>query len=251
MPENKRIWKYNCQAAVSLSYDDGLPSHVDQVAPDLETAGLRATFYVPALSDLRQRPEKWREVARRGHELGNHTLFHPCRSEPGLVRDFLDPAYNLCNYSIRRWGDEIDAANLILHLIDGRSVRTFGNTCWDNTIGPSNDSINLESHILRRFVAARGGLTNRPVDLNTLNFANLGTIHGDYFSFKDLKTIIDEVTETHGWVILTFHGVGKDAHRLFIDETEHQALLQYLNNQRNYIWTAPIIEVVDYLKMNG
>ncbi len=84
------------RCAVSLTYDDGLRSHFEDVGPTLEKFGLRGTFNIPiAHTSLMQNVEAWRGMATRGHELGNHSLFHPCRSEPsdsdGLAGPGLQP----------------------------------------------------------------------------------------------------------------------------------------------------------------
>jgi peptidoglycan/xylan/chitin deacetylase (PgdA/CDA1 family) len=43
------IWKWpgEVRTAISLSYDDGMDSGLDQAIPDLEAAGFRGTFYLP------------------------------------------------------------------------------------------------------------------------------------------------------------------------------------------------------------
>ncbi|MGB1892738.1 MAG: polysaccharide deacetylase family protein, partial [Candidatus Latescibacterota bacterium] len=69
-------WPEGKRGAVSLTYDDALPVHYEHVAPLLEEHGLRATFYTNVLS-LGANPEAWRQVAAQGHELGNHSIFHP------------------------------------------------------------------------------------------------------------------------------------------------------------------------------
>jgi len=71
------LWPDATQCAVSLSYDDSVPVHHREVAPLLEKHGLRGTFYLSALTI--ENPEAWKIVAAAGHELGNHSLFHPCR----------------------------------------------------------------------------------------------------------------------------------------------------------------------------
>ena len=38
-------WPDNRQGAVSITYDDALPCHFEQVGPAWEAYGLRATFY--------------------------------------------------------------------------------------------------------------------------------------------------------------------------------------------------------------
>src|SRR5215218_9254561 len=65
------------KAAIVLTYDDALRSQLDFAVPQLDAANLRGTFFLDA--DIS--PDdmlRWRKVAARGHELGNHALFHPC-----------------------------------------------------------------------------------------------------------------------------------------------------------------------------
>jgi peptidoglycan/xylan/chitin deacetylase (PgdA/CDA1 family) len=72
-----------CQAAVSLTFDDGMRSQLEVAVPLLNDRGLRATFYLnprgtmPESDDWRERWAAWKKVAEQGHELGNHSLTHP------------------------------------------------------------------------------------------------------------------------------------------------------------------------------
>jgi peptidoglycan/xylan/chitin deacetylase (PgdA/CDA1 family) len=87
-------WPGGAKAAVSLTYDDALDSQIANAVPALRAAGFKATFFLtkdnigPALSD-------WVRVARAGHEIGNHTISHPCGlqaySPAGFARDELIP----------------------------------------------------------------------------------------------------------------------------------------------------------------
>lgn len=236
-------WSNGFQAAVSLTFDDGLPCHPAGVAPLLESFGLRATFYPPILSDLRLHPITWRALARKGHELGNHTLFHPCRGEPEIPRPWLEAGYNLIGYSARRWCDEVDAANFALNLLDGESERTFGNTCFENTIGSAESLINLEPLIAQRFVAARGEHTRQAVLPSQANLFNLGTYDIDGFTADQVIELIEIAFQFNQWVIFTAHGVGAGTHRLFIETEELGRVAAYLAQHRESIWTAPLIEV--------
>ena len=61
-------WPGGEKAAVVLTYDDGMDTHLDYAAPDLAAAGLRATFFVPGHSEsLAKRLSEWRALAARGH----------------------------------------------------------------------------------------------------------------------------------------------------------------------------------------
>src|SRR5260221_225697 len=63
---------------VPLSFDDAFDEHLDNVVPILNEYGIGGTFYVHLGSQrFARRMEEWRDAARVGHELGNHTIFHP------------------------------------------------------------------------------------------------------------------------------------------------------------------------------
>src|ERR1022692_4817337 len=71
-PEGKRV-------AVSLSFDDARASQVDVGLPLLDKYGVKATFYVNPTGDKwTTRLAGWKKAAAEGHEIGNHTMSHPC-----------------------------------------------------------------------------------------------------------------------------------------------------------------------------
>jgi peptidoglycan/xylan/chitin deacetylase (PgdA/CDA1 family) len=233
MNKTQNKWLNNRQAAISLSYDDGIPNHPLVVAPQLEAYGLRGTFYAPLKSDLMQNPLTWRSMAVRGHELGNHSVFHPCWSVQGKYDSWLEKEFNLVNYNAQQWLDEINTANQALALVDGRNQRTFGNNCFDNYLGPEDAPVCLEPMIAQVFLAARGEDTEKPVDLVNID---------------DFTDELNQLLETGGWIIYTFHGVGEEAHTHHINAREHERLLSFLRDNEQNIWTAPVIEVVRWLK---
>jgi hypothetical protein len=72
-------WPDGAKAAICLTYDDALDGHLDYAIPQLDSAGFKGTFYCTGNSpSLYSRMGEWRMAAKNGHELGNHTLFHPC-----------------------------------------------------------------------------------------------------------------------------------------------------------------------------
>ena len=228
---------------VSLTYDDALPCHFESVAPLLEEHGLHGTFYVPCSQGFFDNAESWREVATQGHELGNHSVFHPCHDQT-----WLDEAYNLRHYSARRWSDEVRLANNILTLVDGRTVRSFGNTCHHNIIGSGATASTVEKLAPEFFVAVRGEHTRKPVDLKKINWFNLGTRGADQSTFEELRTEIERMCLRGGWLILTMHGVGPRDHKLCIEEDEHTRLVEWLADRQDTIWTAPVRMVAEALK---
>lgn len=234
-------WPNGRRAAISLSYDDALPVHREETAPQLEAHGLRATFYVPIDSDLLDHRDAWARVAAAGHELGNHTIFHPCRN-PGNRNSWPLPHRNLCDYTPARWEDEVRVANRVLRLFDGRERRSFGHTCCDVVMGQEGATSPLDPIVAKHFVVGRGKTRNQIIDPATANLADVGCCEGDGTTIERLRTQIDRTLEQGGWTLFMFHGVGRD-HRLMIDVHTHAALLALLAERRDTVWTAPVVDI--------
>jgi sialate O-acetylesterase len=242
-------WPDGQQGAVTLSYDDAIVSHFESVAPQLEKAGLRGTFYIsvdrPGFS---RHIDRWRRVAAAGHELGNHSLFHPCRKDRPDEHTWLSDDYNLSEYSPDRWIREMRVANLVLRLVDGKTERTFGNTCCDNSIGPLDDRTCLEELIPKLFVAGRGEFVRKPIDPAGANLPALGHYGADGRSFEQLRSEIEAAVRQGKWIFYMFHGVGKGTHNLYIEAEEHRKLIAYLSANKDRTWTAPAVDVAKYLR---
>ena len=81
--ETRSPWPEQCLGAVSLTFDDGLRSHLATAIPMLDEYGLNGTFYLNPpregnAADWSARLAPWRVAAGNGHEIGNHSLTHPC-----------------------------------------------------------------------------------------------------------------------------------------------------------------------------
>jgi hypothetical protein len=244
---NILAWPNGKKGAVSLTYDDALPVHHQTIAPLLEANGLRGTFYTNILALLRAPEGAWRHVAAQGHELGNHSIFHPCRKDHPERTTWLADDYDLRNYTTQRWLDEMRSASFTLSLLDGRQERSFGNTCCNTELGQGETRHSLEPLIEELFVAGRGPHNSRTITAQTLNLAALGHFSGDARNFESLRPEINRGVEEGGWTIYMIHGVGSDTHNLFIDPDEHQKLVEYLGN-RDDIWTAPLVDVARHLR---
>jgi len=246
--ENVFAWPERIEGAVSLTYDDGLPIHYTVVDPLLRECSLRATFYPMIQSDLQLHPERWRELAAVGHELGNHTVFHPCRQSLTNPDPRLGELYDLSRYTTEQLRAELEVANLVLHLLDGQSERTFGNTCCNTTLGSAAMEQSFEPLLAESFLAARGSLTNRIArPAQDINLFNIGCIDAAGRSLEDLKDLIEQTRACSGWAILMIHGVGADTHHLYLETDVHEHFIHWLAQQQA-IWTAPVRVLARYIK---
>jgi peptidoglycan/xylan/chitin deacetylase (PgdA/CDA1 family) len=97
--QSPAVWNGK-KCAVVLTYDDALSVHLTNVVPVLDSLGLKATFYLSGyFPGFVNNINRWKAVSAAGHELANHTLFHPCAGDrPG--REWVNPVYDLSKYSV-------------------------------------------------------------------------------------------------------------------------------------------------------
>lgn len=239
-------WPGGARAAVVLTYDDGIDAHLDHAVPDLEAANLRGTFYVPGNStSLRKRLEEWRGIARRGHELGNHTIFHPClRHEPGRERTWVEPERQLERYSVDRIAGEVAVMNTLLHAVDGLDVRTMAYTCGDETAGGASyvDSIRPLFTAARAYKNAFKGLA----DPRTLDPYRVPTWALNMNTGAEMIAWVEQAMESGSLAVFTFHGVG-GGHKFDIGREDHRKLVAWLDANRGRVWTAPFVKVMEHV----
>jgi len=237
-------WKDGKKAAVCLTYDDGMECHLDEVGPALNKYGMRATFYCNgSAASLSNRVEDWRDLAAKGHELGNHSLYHPCnKNRPdGTVFDWVKPAYDLGNYSIGQIQEEIILANTLLHAIDGKKRRTYAYTCSDYEVSGTSYVEALDS-----IVTAARGEGPMPNNMQELNLYKMPSKNAAGMSGKEMIGYVEAARSKGTMAVFMFHGVG-DGH-LSITMEAHNELLEYLNQHNDEYWVAPFLEITDYIK---
>lgn len=230
------------QCAVVLTYDDAINVDLDNVLPALDSLNLKATFYLIGSSPVvNSRVNEWRKAAKEGHELGNHSLFHPCDgSLPG--RGFVTAENDLSKYTVTRAVNEIRVNNTLLKAIDGKDLRTFAYPCGDLTAGGQY----FYNQLANEFAGARGVMPG----LQTIDEVNLTNIECYGINGQSADYMIDLVKKamkTHTLLVFLFHGVG-GGHSINVSLSAHSALLHYLYQNRNNIWITPMVQVASYIK---
>jgi len=229
------------KAAVVITYDDAIDEHLNNAIPVLDSLGLKATFYITGFSNsMQKRLNDWKRIAANGHELGNHTLYHPCTG--GAGREWVRPDYDLRNYTIKRILDETRATNLLLQSMDGKTKRTFAFTCGDTRIGDTSFADLLKND----FVAMRGVRSlMHPVGEIRLDNVDCYGVNGE--SGDQLINWAKQAVESNSLLVILFHGVG-GGNGLDVSLSAHRQFLQYLKQHEKEIWVAPMIEVAEYVK---
>ncbi len=239
--QEKKLWN-NKKCAVALTYDDALNIHLDKVIPLLDSLNFKATFYVPGNSPaFKNRIQDWALASKHGHELGNHTLFHPCAGNM-KGREWVKPEYDLNKYTIQRITDEIEISNVLLEAIDGKKNRTFAYTCGDMKVGDTS----FVDIVKKYFIAARGvgGIIQK---INEIDLFNIGCYMVNGESGEDLIELVKKAMNENALLVFLFHGVGGE-HSINVSSEAHRKLLSYLKQNEKDIWVAPMTDIGEYLK---
>jgi len=229
------------KCAVVLTYDDAINQHLDNAIPVLDSLGLKATFYITAFSQSMQtRLNEWEKIATKGHELGNHTLYHPCIGGKG--REWVRPEYDLNNYTVKRMVDETRMTNLFLQALDGKTKRTFAFTCGDMKIGDSS----FINAVKGDFVAARA-VRSQMHKINEIDLYNVDCYMVNGETGTQMIEWVKKAEEANSLLVILFHGVG-GGNALNVSLQVHREFLQFLKKNQKDIWIAPMIEVAEHIK---
>jgi peptidoglycan-N-acetylglucosamine deacetylase len=233
-------WPHGRHAAIALTYDDALRSQLNVAIPQLDAAGLKGTFFLEGEFAQEDLP-RWRAAAAAGHELGNHSIFHPCAR--GTFK--MPPQYNSENYSAKTMLNEIRVMNTFLFAIDGRATRGYATPCGQTKVGGKDYIEALRASGLVHYVR---GVDHAPtvLDPRRINTFDVPTQFFDEgVTGAQLIAFIEKVRRSGGFGVMGFHGVGGDY--LTTSAEAHQALVHYLEANQGDIWIAPLGELLDYV----
>jgi peptidoglycan/xylan/chitin deacetylase (PgdA/CDA1 family) len=234
-------WPSGKRGAVSLSFDDARMSQADIGLPLFDTHGVRVTFYTTSLN-IEQRLAGWKQAAADGHEIGNHSVTHPCT---GNYPDFRNNA--LENYTLEMMARELDGANAQIESLLGVKPRTFAYPCGLKFVGKGRNVKSYVPLVAERFLAGRGYLDEAANDPTICDLAQaLGTPFDD-LDFEKMKKLVDDAGQSGRWVIFVGHDIGSRAHQT-TGVRELEALLEYLTKPDTAIWLDTVAAVASYIQ---
>lgn len=244
-PTSKKVNDFSWNgksAAVVLTYDDGLNVHLGNVIPVLNEHKMVGTFYVNTNAEgFKNRKPEWKTVADQGHELGNHTVFHPCAGQ-SKNRDWVTPEKDLDNYSIAKILAEIATATKELTAIDGKHNRTYAYTCGDRSVLDSSYVFGLKD----KFVAARG-VSRDFNQVGSLDRFNLNAHSMNGHTAEQMKKLVDKAIKGKYLLVFLFHGVGGE-HDLNVEKEAHDELVRYIHKREKDLWVSSLVEVMRFVK---
>ncbi len=231
-------WPDDCLGAVSLTFDDGMTSQLQVAIPMLDEHALTGTFYLnPRGDNWQERLSPWRAAARLGHEIGNHTLGHPC-SRAFRENDAMPSLETMTLADLE--ADVVEAERRLREAIPEQPERSFCYPCYQDHVGEGTERQSYVPMIARHFVAARakGEVANHPA---TCTLHHLASFPVERAWGATLVGLAERAATQGRWTIFTFHGVNQG--HLTVADVDLRELCEHLRRHRERIWTAPVITV--------
>ena len=235
-------WPQGARAALSLSFDDARESQLDVGVPLLAEHEARVTFYLTA-NDVGGRGDAWKRTAAAGHELGNHTLVHPCSGNFPWAR-----ARALENYTLDRMRTELVEANRRIAAATGVTPVTFAYPCGQTFVGRADRVVSIVPLVHELFLAGRGWLDEGPNDPAFVDRAQLFGYPMDDVTFADLKPALDDAIERGQWLVLAGHDIGEGPGRQVTRVSMLRELLAYARAPSRGVWVDTVARVAEHVK---
>ena len=236
----KYLWNNDKQSAISLTFDDGMKSHLDLAIPILENFGLAGTFYPIANGDWMASLDRFRPVFENGHEIGNHSIHHWCSCASSIDLDNIGLEYR----TFDELEFELQAADRRFRTVFPEINQwSFCYPCYNTFVGRGRERRSYVPVVASHFFAARAGC-EMSVAINSPYHADLHCLNSwkcEHRSADDLIGLVERTNDLGGWSIFTFHGIGEG--HLPVERYDFEKLCEYLDEARDHLWVAPLIDV--------
>jgi beta-glucosidase len=234
-------WPEGKKMALSLTFDDARLSQVDKGIPLLDQFGVKATFYISP-DNMIKRIDGWKEALDNGHEIGNHTVKHPCSG------NFEWSRYKaLEDYTLQEMAAELDSASKFIEKYLGAHPVSFAYTCGQTFVGRGKNTQSYVPVVSALFESGRGWLDEGPNDPVYCDMSKLTGMELDGKSFDEIKQLIESARDEGQWLILAGHEMNEAGHQTSLLSTI-EAICKYASDPSNGIWIDNVHNIASYIK---
>jgi hypothetical protein len=234
-------WPGNKAAAVTVTFDDCMPSQFENAIPVLNDASrkITATFFLTGRS-IAANAQAITKAYGEKHEMANHSYTHP----PKLA----DLPEGEIESELKRCQDEIH------HLLNDMVSFTMA---YPNGSGQDNEAKDLmvRTILKKYFIGARATqikssrineyLWEEPFTNDSYFRVNSAMIT-DGFSVSDFSRDLQEAIATGGWYCPTYHGI--ESGWVITSKALFTAHMDEIVKKKDQVWIATFRDVVVYHK---
>jgi hypothetical protein len=234
-------WPEGKMMALSLTFDDARLSQIDKGIPLLDQYNIKATFYVSP-DNMMQRLEGWKKALLNGHEIGNHSLRHPCTGNFDWSRDKA-----LEDYTPEIMRRELDSAGMLIKKTLGIYPVSFAYPCGQTFTGRGADTKSYVPVVALLFETGRGWLDEGPNNPFFCDMSQLTGMELDGKSFVDIKKLIEDSKSKGAWLILAGHEMNDSGNQTSM-LTTIEDICRYASDPSNGIWIDNVHNIASYIK---
>ncbi len=236
-------WPEGIRGALSLTFDDTRPSQVVTGVPLFNRFGVHATFYA-TLRTLEQRLDDWKAAVRDGHEIGGHTLTHPCSANFG----FAAPGrLALEDMSPSQMEHELCASNARIETLLGVRPVSFAYPCGHKFVGRGTAVTSYVPLVARHYLTGRGWRDEYFNAPDRCDLAQLGGVEADGMDWDQILPQIDRAAQSGTWLVLAGHDIGPGGRRQCTRVDTLEALCDYCCDPSNGIWIDTVGAIGAYI----
>lgn len=233
-------WPDGKKVALSLSFDDARLTNVDKGTVLLDQYGVKATFFVVP-SAVKKRLEGWKKAVASGHEMGNHSVNHPCSGNFTWSREKA-----LEDYTAEKMRAELVEANKQVKELLGVTPEVFAYPCGQMFMGRGRNTKSYVPVVDELFISGRGWRNEAPNDPAYCDMAQIYGMEMDGKDFGEIKELIETARKTGQWLVLAGHETSESG-----GQTTRLAMLkqlcEYAKDPANGVWIAPIGTVAKHV----
>jgi peptidoglycan/xylan/chitin deacetylase (PgdA/CDA1 family) len=234
-------WPTGKRVAVSLSFDDARRSQVDRGLDVLNPTGVKVTFFVVP-RNVKQRLEGWKRAVASGHEIGNHSLTHPCSGNfPFSLHNALE------NYTWEQIAQNVDGANAEIQQLLGVHMVTFAYPCGQKFVGRGRQVKSYVPLIAERFLVGRGFSDEYFNDPAFCDLAQASGTVSDNLEYTQMVNLISRAATQGSWIIFAGHEIGEKGFQT-TDASALAALCKYIQDPANGVWVDTVENIVRYIQ---
>ena len=229
---------------LSLTFDDSRPSQLENGVPLFDRFGVHATFYVMP-SGVSLRADAWRRAAASGHELGGHTLTHPCTCNFGFMAS---RATCLEEMTLAQIEAEIVESNAQIEKLVGVRPVSFAYPCGQKFVGRGERIQSYVPLVARHYATGRGWRDEYFNAPDRCDLAQLAGVEFDGLAFEQVRPQIEEAGRTGNWLVLAGHDIGSADRPQVTDVATLEAICAYGRDPANGIWLDTVGAIGAYVR---
>lgn len=238
-------WPNGAKIALSLTFDDGRSSQVAHAVPLLDSLGVKATFYGQP-ENLLEELELWKKAVASGHEIGNHTIGHPCTG------NFTWTRYDgvvLEDYDLDKMRAELVRTNDELEELLGVRPVSFAYPCGQTYVGRGKDTRSYVPLVAELFQTGRRWLDETSNAPDHFDPAQVMSMRMDSEDFSGVLRMIERTKRNENWLVLAGHGISdaSSSRRWGTSLEMLRELIVYAQDPENGVWLAPVSEVASFI----